>query len=37
MSGLAVFGLRYPSLLQFERDRREATTTQANLKALYGV
>jgi len=37
MSGLAVFGLKYPSLLQFERDRREATTTQANLKALYGV
>ena len=36
MSGLALFGLKYPSLLQFEHDRREATT-RANLKALYGV
>ena len=33
MSGLALFGLKYPSLLQFEHDRREATT-RANLKAL---
>jgi len=37
MSGLAVFSLKYPSLLQFEHDRREEETTQANLKALYGV
>jgi hypothetical protein len=36
MSGLALFGLKYPSLLQFEKDRREATT-RANLKTLYGV
>lgn len=36
MSGLALFGLKYPSLLQFEHDRREETT-RANLKALYGV
>ncbi len=36
MSGLALFGLKYPSLLQFEHDCREETT-RANLKALYGV
>ncbi|MFZ1573666.1 MAG: hypothetical protein WAT36_00170 [Chromatiaceae bacterium] len=36
MSGLAVFGLKYPSLLQFEHDHQEETT-RANLKALYGV
>jgi hypothetical protein len=36
MSGLALFGLKYPSLLQFEHDRQEATT-RANLRALYGV
>lgn len=36
MSGLALFGLKYPSLLQFERDRREVTT-RANLRALYGI
>ncbi|ESQ14574.1 MAG: hypothetical protein N838_05585 [Thiohalocapsa sp. PB-PSB1] len=36
MSGLALFGLKYPSLLQFEHDRREKTT-RANLHALYGI
>jgi hypothetical protein len=36
MSGLALFGLKYPSLLQFEHDCREATT-RLNLNALYGV
>ena len=36
MSGLALFGLKYPSLLQFENDRREEAT-RANLKALYGI
>ena len=36
MSGLALFGLKYPSLLQFERDGRDATTA-ANLAALYGI
>ncbi len=36
MSGLALFGLKYPSLLQFEKDRREETT-RANLQALYGI
>lgn len=37
MSGLALFGLKYPSLLQFDRDSREETTTRANLNSLYGV
>lgn len=37
MSGLALFGLKYPSLLQFEHDQREEETTRANLKALYGI
>jgi len=36
MAGLALFGLKYPSLLQFDEDRR-AGTTQANLRALYGI
>ncbi|NEX22188.1 transposase, partial [Thiorhodococcus mannitoliphagus] len=36
MSGLALFGLKYPSLLQFDQDCREETT-RANLKALYGI
>jgi hypothetical protein len=36
MSGLALFGLKYPSLLQFEHDSREETT-RANLHALYGI
>ena len=36
MSGLALFGLKYPSLLQFEHDGREETT-RANLHALYGI
>ena len=36
MSGLAMFGLKYPSLLQFDQDCREETT-RANLKALYGI
>ena len=36
MSGLAVFGLKYPSLLQFDQHNNEALI-QANLQALYGV
>ncbi|NEV65407.1 transposase, partial [Thiorhodococcus minor] len=36
MSGLAVFGLKYPSLLQFDQDRREETA-RANLRTLYGI
>jgi hypothetical protein len=36
MSGLAVFGLKYPSLLQFEQERNEALI-RSNLQMLYGV
>jgi len=36
MSGLAIFGLKYPSLLQFDHDRN-ADITKHNLKTLYGV
>lgn len=36
MSGLAVFGLKFPSLLQFSNDR-EGEITKHNLKSLYKV
>jgi hypothetical protein len=36
MSSLAMFGLKYPSLLQFDKARHEKTT-KANLTNLYGV
>jgi hypothetical protein len=36
MSGLAIFGLKYPSLLDFD-DHRNDTTVRHNLKTLYGV
>lgn len=36
MSGLAVFGLKYPSLLKFDEQRHEARI-RANLRSLYGV
>ena len=36
MSGLAIFGLKYPSLLQFDQDRSEETI-QSNLQSLYGI
>ena len=36
MSGLAVFGLKYPSLLQFDRGREDPTLTH-NLRSLYGI
>lgn len=36
MSGLAVFGLKFPSLLQFSNDR-EADITKHNLTTLYKV
>jgi len=36
MSGLAMFGLKCPSLLQFDKIRHEKTI-KANLKELYGV
>ncbi len=36
MSGLAIFGLKYPSLLQFDHDRSEELT-RSNLKSLYSI
>ena len=36
MSGLAVFGLKCPSLLDYDRKRAEVTTAQ-NLRDLYHV
>jgi hypothetical protein len=36
MSGLAVFGLKYPSLLKFDEERQEASVRH-NLSSLYGV
>jgi hypothetical protein len=36
MSGLAVFGLKYASLLQFDRGRDDEVV-QSNLKNLYGI
>ena len=36
MSGLAVFGLKYPSLLRFDGDQDEPIIRH-NLKTLYGV
>lgn len=37
MSGLAIFGLKYPSLLQFDDDCRGDPILQHNLKTLFGV
>lgn len=37
MSGLAVFGLKYASLLQFDRDARHKALMGSNLKSLYGI
>lgn len=37
MSALALFGLKYPSLLQFDEDAREDEIVKHNLKTLYGV
>jgi hypothetical protein len=36
LSGLAVFGLKYPSLLQFDQDQKDHVRHQ-NLTALYGI
>ncbi len=36
MSRLAIFGLKYPSLLQFDKNRNEAPI-KANLQTLYGI
>ncbi len=37
VSALAMFGLKYPSLLRFERDARGAELVRSNLRSLYGV
>ena len=37
MSGLAVMHLKYPSLLQFDRDCVKKPDKLRNLKSLYGV
>lgn len=37
MSALAMFGLKYPSLLQFDKSAHEEGTVRHNLKTLYGV
>ncbi len=37
MSGLAMFGLQYPSPLQFDRDARTDEVVRANLRRLYGI
>lgn len=36
MSGLAIFSLKFPSLLQFDKAKEEETIKH-NLKSLYGV
>lgn len=36
MSGLAIFGLKMPSLLQYDRSRKE-TCIDHNLRTLYGI
>ncbi len=36
MSGLAIFSLKYPSLLQFDKSKRDPTI-EHNLKSLYGI
>lgn len=37
MSGLAVFGLKFPSLPEFDRGARTNETVRENLKHLYGI
>jgi hypothetical protein len=37
MSGLAIFSLKYPSLLQFDQGRTEDKALKYNLRTLYGV
>ena len=37
MSGLAVFGFKMPSLLQFEKDKASEPIIKRNLRTLYGV
>jgi len=37
MSGLAIFGMKYPSLLQFDTDARHDEVVKANLNSLYQI
>lgn len=37
MSGLAVFGFKMPSLLQFEKDKTSEPWIRRNLRTLYGI
>jgi hypothetical protein len=37
MSGLAIFGLKYPSLLQFDQHYKNDSMVRHNLSTLYGV
>ena len=37
MAGLSVFTFKYPSLLQFDNDRREKKTLIHNLKNLFKI
>ena len=37
MSGLAVFGLKYPSLLKFDENHQEDVHIRHNLRTLYNI
>ena len=37
MAGLAIFGLKYPSLLKFEKERKENEPLIGNLERLYNI
>ena len=37
MSGLAIFGFKFPSLLQFEKSKASEPIIRRNLRTLYGV
>lgn len=37
MSGIAIFGMKYPSLLQFDTDSRHDNVVKSNLNSLYQV
>jgi len=37
MSAVAMFGLKYPSLLQFDKSAKSEETIKHNLRALYGI
>ena len=37
MSGLAVFGFKFPSLLQFDQQSSHVPMIRRNLRTLYGV